>query len=251
MTLSVAAAVIGGAIVGGAAINSKSASKATRAQTNASRDAISAGKDAETRALEMQRPFREAGYAATAAAMDMTGLDRGRRSAIDTAFNPETGAYEATGGGKDDLSSYAKYDWKTDPGYQFRRDEGQRVLERSRAADGIFNSGGTGRALVRYGQEYASNEYQKVYDRLSQMAGFGSSAASQGAQTVVNTGANTGNALMNAGAARASGYVAQGNAWSNAIGQVGMAAGGFGSSSTTGGTTGGTWTNRAIAVGAG
>ena len=36
---------------------------------------------------------------------------------------------------------------------------------------------------------------------------------------------NIGNAITNAGAARASGYVAQGNAWSNAINQ---AAQGFG-----------------------
>jgi hypothetical protein len=272
------AALVAGATVASAAVSSRSASRAARAQGRASSDAIAAQQESEERALNMQRPFYEAGYAATAAMMDMAGLDRSgmgeaaRHAAAeergvvwgdtllpegtysdspgnkkghniyykgkrigwvkpggpagkfvnDTGFDIDAAFREAAGTGKTtpgDLSAYDKYDWKTDPGYQFRLDEGMKALERSAASRGILNSGGTLRGATRYAQEYASGEYQRVFDRISMIAGRGQSSASQGAQTVVNTGTNVGNALMNAGDARASGYIAQGNAWSNAINQ--------------------------------
>lgn len=209
------------------------------------------------RALEMQRPFYEAGYAATAAMMDMTGLDRSKvggesaRTFDGAAYlsaNPDVAAdpywgknpeehYQtygqnegrsrpATAGPQPaDLSSYGKYDWKTDPGYQARLDEGMRAVERGASARGILNSGGTLVGATRYAQDYASNEYQKVFDRISTIAGRGQASATQGSDVIVNTGARVGSALTNAGEARASGYVAQGNAWSNAMGQFGMMAG--------------------------
>lgn len=232
LTCTVAAAVIGSAVVGAAA-SSSAAHSAARAQTNASRQAIAAQQDSESRSLELQRPFYNAGYQATAALMDLTGLDRGKKSIPgvmdpNSSFDPVTGTFsnagsaDSAGDDPGNLANYPKYNFQQDPGYAFRRDEGQRALERSRAASGNLNSGGTGRALVRYGQEYASNEYQKVYDRIATIAGYGRSAASQGSQTIVNTGQNVSNALVNAGEARASGYIAQGNAWSNAANQVSM-----------------------------
>lgn len=271
------AALVAGATVATGAYSARQAGRAANAQGRASSDAIAAQQESEERALNMQRPFYEAGYAATAAMMDMTGLDRSgmgeaaRRGAAEergmmvgdtllpegtTTKSVGKGWYEVHHGGRrigtlrpggangifendtgfdvegainanarrgestpGDLSSYDKYDWKTDPGYQFRLDEGMKALERSAAARGVLGSGGTLRGATRYAQEYASNEYQRVFDRISTIAGRGQSSASQGAQTVVNTGANVGNALINAGEARASGYVAQGNAWSNAVNQ--------------------------------
>lgn len=250
----VAAAVIGSAVVGAAA-SSYSSRRASNAQTAASRDAIAAQQDSENRALEMQRPFYEAGYAATAAMMDMTGLSRGSpngsatsraeptgfdmqdmaHGTVTRSFRPRTsgdapGAAAGAGspaGPADptDLSSYAKYNWQQDPGYQFRMDEGTRALERSASARGILNSGGTLRSATRYAQDYASNEYQRVFDRISTIAGHGQGAANTGSNVILNTGANTGRAIMNAGDARASGYVAQGNAWSNAANQISVAYG--------------------------
>jgi len=52
-----------------------------------------------------------------------------------------------------------------DPGYQFRLGEGERALEQSAAARGVINSGGTLGDLVRFGQQFASNEYGNVYNR--------------------------------------------------------------------------------------
>lgn len=233
------------------AYSARQAGKAASAQTRASREAIAAGQDSEARALEMQRPFYNAGYRATAALMDLTGLDRGKpKPTFDAIYNAESSRYEVPGAVRPtgavgraldqvaqgyladasepdpgDLAAYPKYTYQQDPGYQARLDEGVKVRERSASARGVLNSGGTLRSVERYAQDYASNEYQKVYDRIATIAGYGRGAASESAGVIVNTGANTGNALINAGEARASGYIAQGNAWSNAFNQFGLMAG--------------------------
>lgn len=214
-TCHVAAAIIGAAVVGAAA-SSYSANKSAGAEEDASQAAIGAGQTAEQRALSLQAPSREAGYRATAAMMDMTGLDRGK---------PSGSAVSRAQGEPPNLADYEKYDFKADPGYQFRLDQGERINERGAAARGGLLSGGFGRSATRYAEDYASNEYQAVYNRLSTIAGFGGSATSQGATTIVNTGANTGNALINAGEARASAYTATGNAWAKAANSAGSAAG--------------------------
>jgi len=52
-----------------------------------------------------------------------------------------------------------------DPGYQFRLDEGRKAMERSAAARGTLRSGATLKGLIDYGQNTASDEYQKAYNR--------------------------------------------------------------------------------------
>jgi len=92
-----------------------------------------------------------------------------------------------------------------DPSYQFRMQEGLKALERSAAAKGIGQTGGTLKALTRYGQDAASQEYQNAYarsldsfkanqlarqDRLRTLSGLvdtGSTAA-QGAGRFLQTG---------------------------------------------------------------
>lgn len=129
-----------------------------------------------------------------------------------------------------------------DPGYQFRLSEGQRALEGSAAARGGLLSGGTGRALSRYGQDYASNEYGAAYGRftndqsnrfgrLSSLAGLGQTATSANNAAAGNTasqiGANTiggartaGDLMTGAAGARASGYVGATNALTGGVGQM-------------------------------
>lgn len=109
------------------------------------------------------------------------------------------------------------YQFQTDPGYQFRLGEGMRALERGGAAAGGLLSGGFGRRAIRYGQDYASNEYTNVYNRIANIAGLGQVGASQSGQAALYTGSQMGNAAGNQGFARASGYAAQGNIWGNAL----------------------------------
>jgi hypothetical protein len=52
-----------------------------------------------------------------------------------------------------------------DPSYQFRLHEGRDALENSAAARGVLNSGGTLSDLLKYGQQFASQEYGNIFDR--------------------------------------------------------------------------------------
>lgn len=218
MALTTAAVVTAAASVGGAVAQKRSADKAVKAQTKASREAIAAQQSSEERALALQRPFFNAGYAANAALLDLNGIDRSK-------LGPGEGVEPGSPG---DLSSYGKYNFQADPGYEFRMGEGIKALDRSAAARGTLNSGGQLRKLTRYGQDYASAEYQNVYSRIAQIAGFGRGASSESAGIIVNTGQNIGGALVNAGEARASGYIASGNAFANALNQGAKAFGAFG-----------------------
>lgn len=56
-------------------------------------------------------------------------------------------------------------DMKADPSYKHRMKAGERALSASKAAQGILKTGGTAKALMKYGQETASNEYGAVYGR--------------------------------------------------------------------------------------
>lgn len=140
---------------------------------------------------------------------------------------------------------------QNDPGYKFRLSQGEGALENSAAANGSLLSGNTLEAQQKFGQDYASNEYNNVYaraqeqfkqrygifennqtndfNRLSALAGGGQTAAttlgSEGQAAANNvsgidltTGAQQGQDLNNAAAARASGYVGSANAWNSAFG---------------------------------
>lgn len=56
-------------------------------------------------------------------------------------------------------------DFTADPGYEFRKQQGTETLDQSAAGDGSLYSGGQQKALLDYGQNLASDEYQNVYDR--------------------------------------------------------------------------------------
>lgn len=104
-----------------------------------------------------------------------------------------------------------------DPGYDYRLGQGVQALERGAAARGGQLSGAQQKALARFGQDYGSNEYNQGFNRLSQLAGFGSQAVAQGNQAGAQYAANYGNTVQNAGAARASGYAGIGSSINSGI----------------------------------
>jgi hypothetical protein len=57
---------------------------------------------------------------------------------------------------------------QNDPGYQFRLDQGMKMLDNSAAAKGGLLSGNTLQGRQNYAQNYASNEYGNVYNRAMQ-----------------------------------------------------------------------------------
>ena len=77
---------------------------------------------------------------------------------------PDYGTYKAP-----------EFNFQQEPGYQFRQAEGQRAIESSAAARGSLLSGATQKALARYGQGLASQEYGNAYNRYmgERQQGFG------------------------------------------------------------------------------
>jgi hypothetical protein len=132
--------------------------------------------------------------------------------------------------------SFTMSDFNKDPGYDFRMQEGAKALERTAAARGGLMGGAAGKAMARYGQDYASNEYSNAYNRfnsdrdqrfskLSSLANIGLNAAGQSGQAAQNFGNQAGQNIIGGGNAQAASTIAQGNAWSNAAqGVIGAAA---------------------------
>ena len=79
-----------------------------------------------------------------------------------TGAQPEAFNYT---GAQPEAFKFRAEDLQVDPGYGFRLSEGLKALERSAAARGGLLSGGTGKALTRYGQEMASQEFGNAFNR--------------------------------------------------------------------------------------
>ncbi len=150
-------------------------------------------------------------------------------------------------------------DVANDPGYQFQLEQGMKALQRSAAAKGTLNSGGTLKGLADYSGGLAATQYQNAWNRNQQayQQRFGDLG------TLANMGMGAANSLgtfgNNYGTAMANLYGAKGNAQAagtmgvtNAMGQVvkdvgnyftmgmgGMMGGGGGGGGGMGGMLGG------------
>lgn len=124
---------------------------------------------------------------------------------------------EADAWARDNQTGGTRYSFETDPGYQFRLNEGLEALQASSAMRHGLHSGATMQALQRGAQDYASNEFGNVFNRLSGMANIGQSAAAGTAAAAGQYGANMNNALANMGDARAAGAVGVTNALTSGI----------------------------------
>jgi hypothetical protein len=61
------------------------------------------------------------------------------------------------------------FNFEADPGYEFRRQQGEKAIQARQLASGNFFSGGAMKELADYGQNLASQEYQNAFSRyLSQ-----------------------------------------------------------------------------------
>jgi hypothetical protein len=216
MAIGTAAAIIGSAAIGAAA-SSRGASKAARAQQQAADQAAQLQRETFERQVELQEPFRQAGITSQNEMLRLLGLGGDAASA----------GYGSLG------RPFSAADMQTDPGYAFRLAEGEKALERMQAARGQYLGGGAIRAGARYGQEMGSQEYMNAFNRaqallgnrlgvLGSLYGAGQAATQQVGQQAGQLGSNLGNLLMQSGQARASGYLGQANALSQALGQGAM-----------------------------
>ena len=173
VTLGTAALIGGGlAAAGGLAsslIGSNAATTAASDQEQASQSAIA----------EQQREFdqQQTNYAPwLAAGTGALGQLTAGTAPGGSLVTPYGQTYQAPA----PFTAPTGVDESNDPGYQFRLAQGNQAIQRAAAAGGGAFSGGTLKALSRYGQDYASNEYSNVYNR-----------ALTGYNTNVNTGLNS------------------------------------------------------------
>ena len=219
----VAAAIIGSTVVGvvGSAVTAKSASKAADVQEQAAKDSnaiqdkqIVLQKEMYDQTRKDQEPWRQAGVNA------LTNITNGMKD------------------GGEFSQKFSDTQFAGDPGYKFRLAEGQNALDNMGSAAGSYLSGNQLRAASQYNQNFASNEYGNAYNRFmndqtsrfnrqATVAGVGqtaNNALANAGSNYVTAGANSANAVSNnlAGAAnaKASSYVATGNAVNNALSQV-------------------------------
>lgn len=140
---------------------------------------------------------------------DVAGQTQRARSMYDQAMQEwEAGKNEyiksnpnSTGSG-DLLKNFTLNDFVKDPGYEFRLAEGEKALNRQAAGAGSMFSGATLKALNRYNQDYATNEFTNAYNRdsanKSRTYGFLTGASGQGLQGAgMGVSANTNAANVN------------------------------------------------------
>lgn len=206
--------LVPGAIVGSALLGANAAQSAAQTQANAQQQANELMYKIYQEQKAQQAPFREAGLTAQNRMLDLLGLSANTGAAGYGSLNKPFGMEQ----------------FQADPGYAFRLSEGVKALERSRAAAGGLLGGATGKALTRYGQDLASQEYGNAFSRyqteranqLNPLAAL--TAAGQGATNVLGQAAGTygqqaGAGITNVGAAQAAGNVGTANAITNALGQ--------------------------------
>lgn len=203
--MGIETALIGGLASGASSLlGSRSAKKAAKAQANAAEaaNAVEAQQYAQSR--QDMEPWRQQGVKSLARLAEL--------------MRP----------GTDMTTRFSTSDFKTDPGYQFRLQQGNQALNRSQAARGMLNSGATLKAAMKYGQGLASDEYQNaynrwaqqnsdIYNRLAGLSGTGQQATNQLASLGSNFASQYGANVGQAANARASGYAAQAKSGQNLL----------------------------------
>jgi hypothetical protein len=215
--IAAAGIVAGGSLLGGL-FGASGAKKAAKAQLQAARESNALQERMFNQQVALQEPFRQAGLTTQSELMRQFGL----------------GGDATSAGYGNMLRDFSAEDFQADPGYAFRLQEGLKGMDRQAAARGGLISGGALKAAQRYGQEMGSQEYQNAYNRYNQNRGtrynmltgqqaVGQNATNAQTQAAGSYGQQAGQTLMDMGNARASGYMGQANAWSNALQGAGNA----------------------------
>jgi hypothetical protein len=131
-----------------------------------------------------------------------------------------------TAGSVNTIPMTAKKGFQETPGYQFQIEQGEKGVLNNMAALGMKNSGAALKALTRFRTGLASQEYGTYLNRLAGAAGMGQSQVNTNNSMMTQGAQGIASSYGDVGAARASGYVGQANAWSNALGGMAYNAGG-------------------------
>ncbi len=165
-----------GNVVGGIAAGS-AAKEAAQTQAASADAALQLQRDIYNKFMEMNKPYYEAGVNA------LGQITRGEVTA--------------------------------EPGYGFRLGEGMKALERLQASRGNLLSGGALKAGQRFAQDLASEEYGKSFNRLAQIAGFGTGATSRAGEAGQNYASQAGELGMQGANALVSGRIGRTSAYTS------------------------------------
>jgi hypothetical protein len=210
----VAAGVVGVATVGAAGsaaggMMGKKAAKKARRRAQAGYDQA-AGTISSS--FEEAAPFYDEAHATAQEGLDnYADLGEGALGKLAFGLGFDVPGFDTSGlerGGL--LENFSADKFEKEPGYEFRREEGQRGLERQASSKGGVLSGQTLKALNRFNQDYASNEYGAAYDRynkdrtfqaeaLSGVAAMGQNAANQKGNWGMDYGRNRSNMVIDRG----------------------------------------------------
>lgn len=214
MALLTGAAALGAAAIGGVS-SAIASSKAAKAQKYAADQSAAVQREMFDRQVALQEPFRQGGLTAQNQILQLLGIGG-----------------DKTAAGYGSLAQpFGTQQFEQDPGYAFRQSEGMKALERSAAARGGLLSGSTMKGIQRFGQDLASQEYQNAFNRyqveranklnpLQSLMGSGQSSANVLTGAAGNLGQGLSQSALQAGQARASGYIGTSNALNQAIGGI-------------------------------
>lgn len=194
--MGIAAAIGGAAVIGaGASIYSSSKASKTAKNTAAANNALQ--EDIYNQNKTALAPYEAAGTKATPAIEALLGLSD-------------------DGGG----AAKAYQDWRNSTGYQFGLKQGQDATTAALGAKGLTDSGAALKSLTRYGNDYATTNFQTYLGDVANQQGVGLAAASAQA----GVGQNYANAVSanNTTAANASENAAlsAGNSVNSALGSA-------------------------------
>lgn len=208
---AVATAVVASAVIGG-----YSANKAAKAQGAAAQDASDQQRAMYDQTREDNMPALGARNSSLARVQEMLGIGGNAKAAGYGSWSKPIAPQNVQG----------------EAGYQFGLTQGNNNIQGSAAAAGGLFSGATGKALTRYGNDYATTKYGDAYNRLAadqdrsrnalmQLAGAGQSGASTIAQSGANTSSQIGSNMIGAGNAQGASIIAQGNALQGGVNALG------------------------------
>ncbi len=207
---------VGGSLASGA-LGSHAASTAANQQVQAGQQALDFQKQIWGQQQQNMAPFLQAGQSSIGTLM--SDLSNG-------TFGP---------GSLPSFTAPSLEQARQTPGYMFTQQQGMDAIQRSQAARGTLNSGGTLKALESFGSGLADSTYNDVFNRSlatyntqmqRQQQGFNQLFAPAqlgvGATESLNSlgqgvASNVGNLMTQQGNAQAAGTVGSANAWGGGI----------------------------------
>lgn len=188
--------------LGTAFLQSSAANKAAKQQASALSQATEATQTSNAEALAAQeRMFQQALGAQQSA-------NTASQNYLTNAFNTTQQNFQPyLQTGQNALATYMGQlgtSFQASPGYDFQVSEGLRAVQNGAAARGQLNSGATLKALQRYGQGVANQDYGNWLNRWNGLATMGQNSAAGSGAAAQNYGTAASNSALSLGNSMAS-----------------------------------------------